>query len=344
MVRVIEDLVPVVFGKTDGELVGVECGAGGHGEDLAGVGIHGDDGADFAFEGFLGGHLEVEVDGELEVFAGGGEFLSEVAEFFAVAIDDNVTAAIGAAEEGVVGGLDAGAADDIAGRIEGVALIGGEHLLRDLTDVADEVGGEAVAGVESALLVECLEFGELIAVGSDEGLLVGSDVLLERDGLVFGGYLKAADCGLDLLDGDVEACGDERQVGVEIFDLFSEQVTGDGRVVVDEEAAIPVEELAAGGKDGDFTDPVGFGERAEAFGVEHLKAPKAGEEDGEDKCHEILCGVEFADGQLLGLAEGASGLGFGMGMVDLLHAYLSLRPVVRTWLSHRWVSGLFVKG
>jgi hypothetical protein len=182
------------------------------------------------------------------------------------------------------------------------------------------VSGESVRGIETALLVEGFEFGEFVAVGGDEGLLVGGDVLLEGDGLVLGSVLVAADCGLDLLDGDVEALGDERQVGVEIFDLFSEEVAGDGRVVVDEEAALAVEEFAAGGEDGDFADAVGFGERTETFRVEHLETPESGEEDGEDKRDEILCGVEFADGQLLGLADGASGLGFGVGMVDLLHA------------------------
>ncbi len=67
------------------------------------------------------------------------------------------------------------------------------------------MGGEAVAGVEAALFVEGFEFRELVAVGGDESLFVGGDVLLEGDGLVLGGDLEAADGGLDLLDGDVEA-------------------------------------------------------------------------------------------------------------------------------------------
>jgi hypothetical protein len=117
----------------------------------------------------------------------------------------------------------------------------------------------------------------------------------------------------------VEAFGDKRQVGVEILHLFAEEVAGDGGVVVDEEAAFPVEELAAGGEDGDLADAVGFGERTEAFGVKYLEAPESGEEDGEDNRDEILDGVELADGQLLGLAVGAGVLGIGMGM-DWFHA------------------------
>src|SRR6202011_4467072 len=131
--------------------------------------------------------------------------------------------------------------DDVAGRVEGVAVVVGEHLLGDLADVADEVGGEAVTGGETALLGGGFWFGKLVAVGGDEGLLVGGDVLLEGNGLVLGGDLVVANRGLDLLDGDVEALGDKRQVGVEIFHLFAEEVARDGGVVVNEEAAFAVE-------------------------------------------------------------------------------------------------------
>jgi hypothetical protein len=158
------------------------------------------------------------------------------------------------------------------------------------------MSGEAVAGVKAALLVEGLELGEFVAVGGDEGLFVRSDVLLEGDGLVLGGYLEAAESGVNLLDGDVEAAGDERQIGVEVFDLFAEEITGDGGVVVDEEAAFAVEEFAAGSEDGDLADAVGFGERAEAFGVEDLKTPEADEEHSEDKRDKVLDRVELADG------------------------------------------------
>ncbi len=112
---------------------------------------------------FFGGHLDVEVDGELQVFAGDGEFLAEVAQFPAVAVDDDVAAAVDAAEECVVGCLDAGTADDIAGRVEGVTIVVGEHLLGDFADVADEVGSETVARIEAALLVAGLELGEFVA-------------------------------------------------------------------------------------------------------------------------------------------------------------------------------------
>ncbi len=77
----------------------------------------------------------------------------------------------------------------------------------------------------------------------------------------------------------MESLGDERQIGVEVLHLLAEEVAGDGGIVVDEEAAFAVEDLAARSEDGDLADAVGFGERTEAFGVEHLEAPEAGEQN-----------------------------------------------------------------
>src|SRR5882757_7102829 len=97
-------------------------------------------------------------------------------KFFAVAVHDDVTAAVDAAEEGVIGGLNAGTAHDVAGRVEGVSFVGREHLLGDFAYVADQVSGKSIAGVEAALLVESFKFGEFVPVGGDEGLLIGRDV------------------------------------------------------------------------------------------------------------------------------------------------------------------------
>ena len=289
---------PVGVGEADGELVGVEGGAGGHGEDLAGVRVHGDDGAGFAFEGLLGGELEVEVDGELEVLAGGGELLAAVADLLAVGVDDDLAVTVLAAEECVVGLLDAGAADDVAGIVGGVAGVIFEHLLGDLADVADEVGGEAVAGVEAALLVEGFELGELVFVGLDEGLLVRGDVLFEWDGLVLGRALEVAEGGLDLVEGEVEAGGDERDVGPVFGHLLAEDVAGGGRVVVDDEAAFTVEDAAARGEDGNLADAVLFGGSAVVLRAEDLQVPEAGDEDGEDENDDVLGRVQLDGGEL----------------------------------------------
>ena len=51
-------------------------------------------------------------------------------------------------------------------------------------------------------------------MGLDERLLVGRDVLLQRDRLVLRRAAVVADGGLDLLDGHVQAAGDQRKVGL----------------------------------------------------------------------------------------------------------------------------------
>ena len=296
-----------------GELVGVEGRAGDEGEDFAGVRVEGDHGADLAGHGLFGGHLDVEVDGEFEVFAGDGEGLAEVAELFAVRVDDDVAGAVGAAEESVVGLLDAGSSDDVAGVVEGVAGVV-EHGFGDFTDVADEVGGEAVAGVEAALLVAGFELGEFVAVGGEEGLLVGGDVDFKGDGLVLRGGGEAADGRLDLLDGEVEAGGDEREVEVGVGDLIAQEIAGDGRVVVDEQTAFAVEEAAARGEDGDLADAVGLGEDAVVGAVEDLEAVEADEEDGENGGDDVLRRMELGGGEFFFAAgEAVRGPERGLG-------------------------------
>ena len=61
------------------------------------------DGAGLAFHRLLGRHLDVEVDGELEVLSRHGERLAELADLLAVRVDDDVAAAVDAAQECVVG-------------------------------------------------------------------------------------------------------------------------------------------------------------------------------------------------------------------------------------------------
>ena len=177
-----------------------------------------------------------------------------------------------------------------------------------------EMSGESVAGIEATLLVEGFELGELVAVGGDKGLLVGGDVLLERDWFVLGGKLETAQCCLNLFGREMQALRDESYVGVEIFDLLAEEVAGDRWIVVDEEATFSVEEAATGSVDGNLADAVGFGEDLVAVGADDLEAPESGEEDGEDERDEILGGGELGGRELLGAAVGSFGEAVGVGV------------------------------
>ena len=92
-----------------------------------------------------------------------------------MAVNNHVAGAVLASQQLIVGLLDTGLADHIAGRVGRVARVV-EHLLANLAHVADEVGGKAVAGIEASLFVDGLQLGQFIAVGFDKGLLIGGNV------------------------------------------------------------------------------------------------------------------------------------------------------------------------
>ena len=65
----------------------------------------------------------------------------------------------------------------------------------------------------------------------------------------------------------------QRQICVHIMILLADQKTGDGRIVVDNDAVFAVEELAARGQDGLFADAVLLGKLAEVLRAQHLQTP-----------------------------------------------------------------------
>ena len=307
MVGVVNDLRPVGLGQAHGELVGVERGPRDHGENLAGVRVHGDQCAVLAFHHLLRHALQIEVDGEPQVLARLGKLLSKLADFLAVAVDDDIARAVHAAQQGVVGLFHAGFSDYVAGLVE-VELGAVQVLLGDLAHVADQVGREAVARVEAALVVDGLQFGQLVAMGLDEGLLILGNVLLQRDGLVLGLAGIASQSSLNLLDGKVQAAGDERNVGLEVFDLVAQQVAGDRGVVIDQDAAFAVEDLAARGAHRLLAHAVGLRQLPVVVHAQHLEAPHSRSQYSQHQHHHVLGGVELARGNLLIAGDMAVGI------------------------------------
>ena len=171
-------------------------------------------------------------------------WVPQVAHLAAVAVHDHIAGAVLAAQQLVVGLLDARLAHHVARLVDGIARIV-QILFAHLAHVADQVGGKAVAGIEPALLVDGFQLGQLVAVGLDEGLLVGGDVLLDGDGLVAGRGPVAAQGGAQLLQIEIQPAGDQRQVGVHVAVLLADQEAGDGGVVVHDQPVLAVEELAA---------------------------------------------------------------------------------------------------
>jgi hypothetical protein len=251
------------------------------------VGIDSDHGAVAIAESIFRSALNVEVDGETEALARLGRFGAEAADFAAVAVDDDIFGSIFAAENAVVGGFNAGATDDVAGLIHGIARVV-EHFFADLADVADEVSGESIFRVEATLFLNGVEFGEFVLMGFDELFLVGSDVLLKRKWLVFGGKAVTLEDGVDLVGGHVQTARDEGQVGRDVVALFADEEAGDGGIVIDDEAVFAVEEFAARGKNGDFADAIGFSEGVVVLSADDLEAPEAEDENAHDGRDDVL--------------------------------------------------------
>jgi hypothetical protein len=95
---------------------------------------------------------------------------------------------------------------------------------------------------------------------------------------------------------------DQRKICVEIFDLFAEEITGDRRVVIDEEAAFAVEQAATGGEDRNLADPVGLCEGTEIIRAKYLEAPETGDENDENSRNNVLGRMKFARRDFFGLA------------------------------------------
>ena len=124
------------------------------------------------------------------------------------------------------------------------------------------MSGESVARVEPALIVLGFELGKFIAVGFNKGLLILGNVLLQGNPLVLRRAGIAANAGLDLFDGKIEAARDERNIRLKVLRLLAQQEARDGGVVVDQDTALAVEDLAARGKHGLLADAIGLGELA----------------------------------------------------------------------------------
>ena len=138
-----DQVVPFLARDPHGKRIGIERGPAGHGQDLAVARVHGDDRAILAFQRLFGGDLQVQVDGQLERFAGDGRRFVEAPFLFAAAVHNRPALPVRAHQQIVILQLHAGFAHHVAGIIE-LPLGTVEHILADLADIADQVRHEAV--------------------------------------------------------------------------------------------------------------------------------------------------------------------------------------------------------
>ena len=119
-----------------------------------------------------------------------------------------------------------------------------QFLLADFTGIADHVRGKSILRIETALGLDQLHLGEEIAMRFDEGQFAGREFFFDGDGVVLGARGVASDAGHQVVVIQIQSVGDAAQMfGLQIFTDQDEAI---GRMVVDDDAAIAIQDLAAG--------------------------------------------------------------------------------------------------
>jgi hypothetical protein len=147
-----------------------------------------------------------------------------------------------------------------------------------------------------------LHFGKEIAVRVDEGQVGGGEFFFNDDGVVFRPGSETLDARGQVVGIQIQAVGDGAQVfGFQGFAREDEAVR---RVVIDDHAAVAVEDLAAGRRDGQLFDAVALGLLVvELMGLD-LQSPEAGDEEQENGDAGILEDGYFHGGEFDVFAAG----------------------------------------
>ena len=274
MIRIGDELVPLRAVDLHGKRIGIEAGTRHQRQNLAIPRVHGNNGAVSVAQGKLGRALQIVVNGEPQILPGDCVLDSEVAYLAPVAIDDHFARSILPAQQFVVRLLHARLAHYVARLVVGETRIT-QIVLTHLAHVADQMRCISVSRVKPALLVDRLQLGQFITMRRNKRLLVGSYVLLDGDGLVAGLQTVPVQCGPQLIRVEIQAFCDQRQIRIHVSALFAHQEAGDGRVVVDDEPVLAVEEFAARRQDRLLPNPVLFSQSAVVLCVQHLQSPQA---------------------------------------------------------------------
>ncbi len=186
------------------------------------------------------------------------------------------------AEERVELRLDARLADLVAGLVEPRVAV--EVLLRDLADVAEHLRRERLVGVVPQVRLLDLDARELGGVLVEVGDLVLADGGLDRDrvdrvGCALVDLLRererrhAQDAGEPLDDGVAAVSGQ----------VADPQLDGGASDVVDDDAAVPVEDRPARRLDPDRAELVPLRLRQVRVARQHLERPEPEEQHREDR-------------------------------------------------------------
>ena len=237
MIFVVDQLAPLIPRDPNGKIVGIKGGAAHHSQDFTVARVHSHDGAVLVTQSLFGCDLQIEINGELELFAGLGWGLIEAANFSPTAIHNGSARTVLAHQYLVVLQFHARLSDHVAGIVELPARLV-EHLLADFADVADQVGHEPIARIKPAVGHDGIQFGQFVAVGFDESQFILSDVVFQKDGLILRHGGEVADAVSDFFGIEMQTLGDEARVGGEITGRVAQQQRGKRRIVLDDGAAL----------------------------------------------------------------------------------------------------------
>ena len=253
--------VPLVAADAHRKRIGIERRTAHHRQNFSGARIHGDNRARLAFQRLLGGDLQIEINRELELLARNRRNIAQRADFLAAAVHQHLARAVLAHQNIVVVLLDSRHANHVA-RVVELPLRLGQHLFAHLADIADHVRHEAALGIQAAMHRDDVEFRQVGAVRLDEGKFVRRDVVFQKQRLVARDRRHALQARAQFVGRNVQSFGDLVGIDFEIAVLVAQQQHGERGVVVNDDAAFAVEQLAARREDGDLLDAVLFGQRA----------------------------------------------------------------------------------
>ncbi len=243
-----------------------------------------------AFQRLFGGNLQVKIDGELELLAGNSLHVAERADFLAAAVDQHLARAVLAHQNIVVVLLDARHAHDVA-RVIQLPLRLGQHVFAHLSDVADDMRHESVLRIQAAMDGDDVKLRQVCAVRFDERQFVGRDVVFQEQRLISRYRSHALQARAQLVGRNVQPGRNLVGVGVEVAVLIAQQQHRERRIVVNDDAAFAVENLAARRQHRDLLDAVLFGQSGVVVAARHLQAPQPESKNQENAQQDVLhCG------------------------------------------------------
>src|SRR5580704_7127344 len=247
---------PLLAGHANREIVGIESGAANHGENFAGVRVHGNQRAFFIREIRFGDGLQIEINRQLNRLAGNGFNVVERAHHFANAVHDDAAQAVRAFELIVVLPLESSLSDDIARAVVAIALI--EILGRNFTDVADRIGKHFAMWIAAALDHHEFEDGEIRAMRFYEGDVRFAGSGFDDDGLKLGFGARCFQLLVQIFLADAEALFNLWETFFERLGIVAQEKDAEGWIAIHEHAAFAVEHHTTLGDDGDGAHTVAF--------------------------------------------------------------------------------------